>query len=70
LAFTDKKSIACAEDINADSMKHFKTLYHSLLENGIYSGPSGYEVGFMSEAHTQEDIEKTIRAFEIAFESL
>lgn len=70
LAFTDKKTIACAEDIDADSMKHFKILYHSLLENGVYSGPSGYEVGFMSEAHTQEDIEKTIEAFEIAFEKL
>ena len=70
LAFTDKKNISCAEDIDADSMKHFKVLYHSLLDNGIYSGPSGYEVGFMSEAHTQEDIDKTIKAFEIAFESL
>lgn len=70
LAFTDKKTIACAEDIDADSMKHFKILYHSLLENGVYSGPSGYEVGFMSEAHTQEDIDKTIKAFEIAFEKL
>lgn len=70
LAFTDKKTISCAEDIDADSMKHFKVLYHSLLDNGIYSGPSGYEVGFMSEAHTHEDIDKTIKAFEIAFESL
>lgn len=70
LAFTNKESIACAEDIDADSMKHFKTLYHSLLENGVYSGPSGYEVGFMSEAHTQEDIDKTIKAFETAFEAL
>ena len=70
LAFTDKKTISCAEDIDADSMKHFKVLYHSLLNNGIYSGPSGYEVGFMSEAHTNEDIDKTIKAFDIAFESL
>ena len=70
LAFTDKKTISCAEDIDADSMKHFKVLYHSLLDNGIYSGPSGYEVGFMSEAHTQEDIDKTIKAFEIAFKNL
>lgn len=70
LAFTDKKDIRCAEDIDADSMKHFKILYHSLLDNNIYSGPSGYEVGFMSEAHTQEDIDKTIKAFELAFEKL
>lgn len=70
LAFTDKKTISSSEEIDADSMKHFKILYHSLLKNGIYSGPSGYEVGFMSEAHTQDDITKTIKAFEIAFEDL
>ena len=70
LAFTDKKAIRSSEEIDADSMKHFKVLYHALLENGIYSGPSGYEVGFMSEAHTQEDINKTIKAFEVAFEKL
>ena len=70
LAFTDKEHIKCAEDIDAESMKHFKVLYHALLENGVYSGPSGYEVGFMSEAHTTEDIEKTIVAFEKAFAKL
>jgi glutamate-1-semialdehyde 2,1-aminomutase len=70
LAFTEKKAIRCAEEIDADSMKHFKVLYHALLENGVYTGPSGYEVGFMSEAHTNEDIDKTIKAFEIAFKLL
>lgn len=70
LAFTTKDAIRSAEDIDADSMKHFKILYHALLKQGVYSGPSGYEVGFMSEAHTQEDIEKTIKAFEIAFKEL
>lgn len=70
LAFTDKEHIKCAEEIDADSMKHFKILYHALLENGVYSGPSGYEVGFMSEAHTMEDIEKTIVAFDKAFAKL
>ena len=70
LAFTDKKAIRNAEDIDPDSMKHFKILYHELLKNGIYMGPSGYEVGFMSEAHTEEDIQKTIKAFNAAFEIL
>jgi len=64
LAFTDKEYIKSADDINGDSMKYFKTLYHALLENGIYMGPSGYEVGFMSAAHTYEDLDKTIKAFE------
>jgi glutamate-1-semialdehyde 2,1-aminomutase len=63
IAFTDKDKIQSAEEIDADSMKHFRALYHKLLEKGIYLGPSGYEVGFISEAHTDEDIERTIAAF-------
>lgn len=70
IAFTEKDSITNADDIDANSMSYFKTLYHSLLENGVYLGPSGYEVGFMSGAHTKEDLDKTIKAFEIALKKL
>lgn len=58
LAFTEKEKIQSAEEIDADSMKHFRKLFHELLENGIYFGPSGYEVGFISEAHTEGDLKK------------
>lgn len=63
IAFTNKEKIQSAEEIDGDSMKYFRELYHPLLEKGVYLGPSGYEVGFMSEAHTSEDIQKTITAF-------
>ena len=59
IAFTEKEKIQSAEEIDADSMKHFRKLYHELLEKGIYFGPSGYEVGFVSEAHTEEDLKTT-----------
>ena len=58
IAFTEKEKIQSAEEIDADSMKHFRKLYHELLERGIYLGPSGYEVGFVSEAHTEEDLKR------------
>ena len=63
IAFTDKEVIRTAEEINPDSMKYFKVLHGELLERGIYLGPSGYEVGFISEAHTKEDLIKTGKAF-------
>jgi glutamate-1-semialdehyde 2,1-aminomutase len=63
IAFTNKQKIQSAEEIDGESMKYFRELYHPLLDKGIYLGPSGYEVGFMSEAHTSEDIQKTIAAF-------
>jgi glutamate-1-semialdehyde 2,1-aminomutase len=35
-------------------MIYFSKLHHDLLDEGDYLGPSGYEVGFVSEAHTPE----------------
>src|SRR3954467_6781947 len=64
IAFTAKEKITNTNDIDANSMSYFKTLYHALLENGVYLGPSGYEVGFVGSAHTQQDLEITIDAFE------
>jgi glutamate-1-semialdehyde 2,1-aminomutase len=66
IAFTNNKNICTAEEIDADSMKYFRTLHRYLLENGVYLGPSGYEVGFVSEAHTVVDIEKTIEIMKVA----
>lgn len=63
IAFTNKEKIQTAEEIDGESMKYFKTLFHQLLENGVYVGPSGYEVGFVNEAHTDADIQRTIEVF-------
>lgn len=70
IAFTNKEAITNANDIEADSMSHFKTLYHALLENGVYLGPSGYEVGFVSQAHDYNDLDATIAAFEKSLRKL
>lgn len=70
LAFTEKDLISNADDIDAQSMGFFRKLYHSLLENGVYLGPSGYEVGFMSAAHSYADLDRTIAAFEKSLRSL
>ena len=41
-----------------------------MLEQGIYFAPSQFEVAFMSTAHTDEDIEKTVKAAEVAFKEI
>jgi glutamate-1-semialdehyde 2,1-aminomutase len=53
-AFTDALSVESAEEIVPESMSYFKTLHKQLLERSVYLGPSGYEVGFVSEAHSPE----------------
>ena len=66
-AFTDQDVITRADEIDAGSMDKFKKLHRELLNRGIYMGPSGYEVGFISSAHTKIDLEKAKRAI---FDSL
>ena len=53
LSFDGKKRIHKSEEINPD-MTGFKNMHHELLNRGIYLGPSGYEVGFISSAHSRE----------------
>jgi glutamate-1-semialdehyde 2,1-aminomutase len=40
----------------------FAKYFHAMLERGIYLAPSQFEAGFISTAHTMEDIEKTVAA--------
>jgi len=45
----------------------FGKFFRSMLDNGIYLPPSQYEAAFLSAAHTEEDIQKTIAAANRAF---
>ena len=65
-AFTHKKEITTSDDIDPKSMEKFKKLHAALLDRKVYLGPSGYEVGFVSSAHTDKDIDITIKAFKEA----
>lgn len=60
VAFSDKR-IQAADEIETASIEKFKILHHELLQRGVYLGPSGYEVGFISAAHTIEDLEAAAR---------
>ena len=62
-----------SDQIDPDSMAYFSTLHAALLDRGIYLGPSGYEVGFVSAAHTDADLDRAAQAFtealDVAFAS-
>ena len=46
-----------SDQIDSAGMDKFKILHKELLDRGVYLGPSGYEVGFVSSAHTQEALD-------------
>jgi glutamate-1-semialdehyde 2,1-aminomutase len=48
----------------------FNTLFHGLLDRGVYIAPALYEAGFVSAAHSAEDIEVTIQAADDIFRAL
>lgn len=68
LAFSDKVAIRKSSEIDADSMKYFTKLHAALLERGVYLGPSGYEVGFISAAHSMADLDIAVQAFKEALD--
>ena len=48
----------------------FKVWFHTMLEQGVYLAPSQFEAGFMSAAHSDADIEKTLQAAKIAMQAV
>ena len=56
-SFSKERAIT-ADDIKAEKMSLFRKMHGILLEKGVYLGPSGYEVGFVSAAHTIEILDE------------
>ena len=70
MAFSEKENIRQAADIEASSMERFNVMYNQLLEKGIYLGPSGYEVGFVSAAHSNADLKNVATIIEECWEHI
>ncbi|MHC4471623.1 MAG: glutamate-1-semialdehyde 2,1-aminomutase [Planctomycetota bacterium] len=49
-------------DAAACDTERFRRYFHRMLDHGVYLAPSAYEAGFVSGAHSEEDIDVTIRA--------
>lgn len=69
LYFSASHPSSYAEMMQADK-NAFNKFFHSMLDSGIYLGPSAFEAGFVSAAHTDADIAQTVQAAVIAFASL
>jgi len=59
--FTDTNVVDYQTAKTADTAK-FGKFFLSMLKRGIYTAPSQFEAGFLSLAHTNQDIEKTVKA--------
>jgi glutamate-1-semialdehyde 2,1-aminomutase len=59
--FTDQPVHNLADAMRSDR-ERFKKYFHGMLEEGIYLAPSQFEAGFLSTAHSNEDIERTVKS--------
>jgi glutamate-1-semialdehyde 2,1-aminomutase len=69
LFFTDQPVHNLA-DAMATDRERFKKYFHGMLAEGIYFAPSAFEAGFLSNAHTEEDVDATITAATKVMETL
>jgi glutamate-1-semialdehyde 2,1-aminomutase len=68
--FTEEKKVTNFKQVMACDIPRFNKFFHGMLERGVYLAPASYEAGFMSAAHTEQDIEQTLVAAKAAFASL
>ena len=59
--FTERPVHNLADAMHSDR-ERFKKYFHGMLAEGIYLAPSQFEAGFISTAHSEEDIDKTVKA--------
>lgn len=62
-----EKCPASFHEVMQSNKEHFNKFFHSMLDSGIYLGPSAFEAGFVSAAHSDADIALTIAAAKKAF---
>jgi glutamate-1-semialdehyde 2,1-aminomutase len=68
--FTEAEQITNFADVCKCDVEKFKKFFHLMLAEGIYLAPSAFEAGFLSLAHTDQDIKDTLKAAKRSFMKL
>jgi len=70
LFFSEEPKITGFAQVTQCDQERFKKFFHGMLDEGIYLAPSAFEAGFVSAAHSNEDIDATIEAAARVFKTL
>jgi glutamate-1-semialdehyde 2,1-aminomutase len=70
LFFSDQPKVTDFAGTTACDQERFRKVFHGMLEHGVYLAPSAFEAGFISAAHSDDDIAATIEAARNVFASL
>jgi glutamate-1-semialdehyde 2,1-aminomutase len=58
------------DQVISSNVEAFNQFFHLMLDSGVYLAPASFEAGFMSSAHTDDDIGATVDAARAAFAAL
>jgi glutamate-1-semialdehyde 2,1-aminomutase len=67
-AFSEKGEIRTPDEIPEQTPENFRVLHRELLKRGVHMGPSGFEMGFVSTAHGEDDLKEVAEAYKEALD--
>ncbi|MBI3171668.1 MAG: hypothetical protein HYZ32_03635 [Hydrocarboniphaga effusa] len=67
LFFSPEKQITSYAQVMRCDVDRFRRFFHAMLERGVYLAPSAFEAGFVSAAHGETELKKTLVAAQQAF---
>ena len=70
LFFSAEQQVTTFAQVMQCDQALFKRFFHAMLDAGVYLAPSAFEAGFVSAAHSDEDLDKTLEIAEIIFNRL
>jgi len=70
LFFTDQDRVSSFADVMRCDTERFGRFFHGMLDAGVYLAPSAFEAGFVSNAHTEAELDATLEAADRAFAAL
>lgn len=70
LFFSEEPTISLFAQVMQCDQNRFKRFFHAMLEQGVYLAPSAFEAGFVSAAHSESDLNKTLDTAEAIFKTL
>lgn len=68
--FFSSREVRNYQDALSQNLNLFRKFYLSLLEEGVYFSPSGFEANFLSTAHQEEDLRETVEKIEKVFQKI
>jgi len=68
--FFTEQPVRNLADAKTSDLASFRKFFHQCLEQGVYFAPSQFETGFISMAHSREDLAKTAEVVQSALASL